>query len=102
MAEARSPAGPDFGDEDDVPSGPLAVYDGEHDSSDLSGARTPNELVRPLAELPELPQDLADAFEAYQLAILRHKANHWGDISQDDVLASLEALKGLVLAPAEA
>ncbi len=57
-------------------------------------------FVRPFENLGELPDDLADAFEAYKLAILRHKADDWKQISKDDILASLEALKELALAPA--
>ncbi len=58
------------------------------------------QFVRPFENLSDLPDDLADAFEAYKLAILRHKAEDWKQISKDDLLASLDALKELVLAPA--
>lgn len=54
--------------------------------------------VRPFAHLPDLPDDVADAFEAFKLAILTHKATGWQDVSRDDLLACLEALKELVLA----
>ncbi|HEV3004606.1 MAG TPA: hypothetical protein VGX78_09095 [Pirellulales bacterium] len=59
----------------------------------------PNEGVRPFANLPELPDDLAEAFEAYKLAILRQKVAGWQEVSRDDVLWSLDALKQLALAP---
>lgn len=58
--------------------------------------------VRPFAALAELPDDLAEAFESYKLAILRHKLAGWQEVSRDDVLASLDALKQLALAPTEA
>ena len=45
--------------------------------------------------------DLAEAFESFKLAVLRHKMNGWEEVSREDVLASLEALKQLVLAPSE-
>jgi len=56
-------------------------------------------FVRPFENLAELPDDLADAFESFKLAILRHKADDWQQISRDDVLGSLDALKELALAP---
>jgi hypothetical protein len=55
--------------------------------------------VRPFENLPELPRDLADAFETFKLAILNHKLSGWRDISADGVLTVLNALKELALAP---
>jgi hypothetical protein len=98
-AEARSPAGPDFGDDDRTGA---HVMSGEvGDFADGSSARpgTPAERVRPFAELNPLPDDLAAPFESFQLAILRHKSEQWVEVSLDDVLASLDALKALALAP---
>lgn len=57
--------------------------------------------VRPFENLPPLPADVNDAFEAYKLCILRHKLSGWSEISSDDMISSLEALKMLALAPAE-
>ena len=56
-------------------------------------------LVRPFANLAELPEDLADAFEAFKLAILRHKAEGWRQVSLDDVTGALNSLKELAWAP---
>ena len=56
--------------------------------------------VRPFENLPRLPDDLNEAFDAFKLAILNHKLSGWQEISRDDVLATLDALKQLVLAPA--
>ncbi|MBM99730.1 MAG: hypothetical protein CMJ77_11420 [Planctomycetaceae bacterium] len=98
IAEARSPAGPDFGDEDNV--------DGDESTDRETGASiyAEDELgsapyVRPFENLAELPSDLSEAFEAFKLAILRQKTDDWQQISCDDVLASLDALKELALAP---
>jgi hypothetical protein len=55
--------------------------------------------VRPFAQLSELPSDLSEALEAFKLAILHHKMEDWQQIARDDVLASLDALKQLVMAP---
>jgi hypothetical protein len=70
----------------------VAVYSDDHPESTV-------EFVRPFADLQELPEDLAEAFEAFKLAILHHKMDHWRQIAREDVLASLEALKQLVVAP---
>ncbi|MDA1053569.1 MAG: hypothetical protein O3C40_24235 [Planctomycetota bacterium] len=91
--------GPDFGDED-------ASADAKG-ASKKSGAsiyadddtRETIEFVRPFENLGELPVDLAEAFDAFKLAILHHKQESWEQISRDDVLASLDALKELALAP---
>ena len=57
--------------------------------------------LRPFESLPTLPSDLNEGFELMKLAILNHKVSGWAEISQDDVLAVLESLRQLVLAPAE-
>lgn len=54
---------------------------------------------RPLAKLPSLPPDLADAFETFKLAILNHKLAGWRDVSAEAVITALDALKELALAP---
>ena len=55
--------------------------------------------VRPFEELPEMPEDVADAFESFKLAILRHKLASWDEIARDDVIGVLDALRQLALAP---
>jgi hypothetical protein len=56
---------------------------------------------RPFANLPDLPDDVAEAFEQFKLVILAHKMTDWSDISRDDLLASLDALKELALIPGD-
>ena len=92
-----TPEGPDFGDEDDSRSSRSASSSGDEPSDDAP----PVEYVQPFANLAELPDDLAEAFESYKLAILRHKAEKWERISRADVLGSLDALKQLALAPSD-
>ncbi|MEN0111406.1 MAG: hypothetical protein AAF805_11850 [Planctomycetota bacterium] len=58
--------------------------------------------VRPFAEAPPLPDDVADAFESMKLAILAHKLSGWSDIARDDLLAALDSLKALATAPSGA
>jgi len=59
------------------------------------------EPLRPFEDLPTLPPDLNEAFEGFKLAILHHKVSGWREISCDDVLSTLNALKQLALAPAD-
>ena len=86
--------GPDFGDDDY--SGAKAGYS---DDPHAGAAASSNTLVQPFAELPELPDDLAEAFDALKLAILRHKGANWEAIALSDVLRTLDALKALATAP---
>lgn len=86
------PEGADFGDEDQGQTRSLADDAGQTDDEAVP-------LVRPFASLAELPDDLAEAFEAFKLAILRHKADGWRQISLNDVLGTLESLKELARAP---
>ncbi len=57
------------------------------------------DFVRPFEKLADLPDDVTDVFESFKLLILRHKMNGWKSVSRDDLLASLDALKELALAP---
>jgi hypothetical protein len=57
--------------------------------------------VRPLEHLPPLPADLTDAFDAFKLAIVHHRLTGWREVSCEDVLAALDALRQLALAPLE-
>jgi hypothetical protein len=55
----------------------------------------------PFAHLAEMPDDMGEAFEALKLSIIRHKFAGWQQISRDDVLTAVDALRELALAPAE-
>ncbi|WP_425613806.1 hypothetical protein NA78x_003650 [Anatilimnocola sp. NA78] len=90
--------GSDFGDE---PSGG-SQNRSDFADRDISGSESkpePIDLVRPFANLPEMPDDLTDALEQFKLAILHHKTDGWKQVSLDDVIHSLEALKVLATAP---
>jgi len=100
LAEVQGPSAADASetDSDEVAATP-AEADG---SASIYADERPEEtvqFVRPFENLGELPDDLADAFEAFKLAILRHKADDWQQISREDVLAALDALKELAIAP---
>lgn len=73
---------------------------------DAGDGETPREESRQLAGpglvVPPLPPDLADAFEAFKLGIIRHKLAGWVDISRDDVLKTLDVLRELATRTNEA
>lgn len=71
-----------------------------HDDSTAPFATQQAAPHKPFATLPSLPNDVTDAFEAYKLCILRHKLAGWTEVSLDDLIASLEALKEFALVPA--
>ncbi len=93
VAEGPRPDGPDFGDEDDVGS-PAAESNSEADDSLAWEETAPPES--PFAALPSLPVDLAEALEQFKLGIIRHRASGWSEVSQNDVVKALEALKSFV------
>lgn len=66
-----------------------------------SGTATAVDPVRPFEKLPKLPDDLAEAFESFKLAILAHRLTGWQEISCGEVLAVLDSLKQLALAPSD-
>jgi len=84
-----------------------AVLDDAHDAepSDASpplAEETPAaEPFRPFENLSKLPDDLAEALQAFKLAILKHKLSGWQAIPCEHVLASLDALKQLAIAPSD-
>lgn len=87
-------------EDDDADTDEAAGVPFDADASDYP-AESPSAPVRPFEHLAELPDDLAEAFESFKLAILHHKLAGWRDVSRADVLQSLEALKQLALAPAD-
>ncbi len=101
VGTVQSPERRDADDSDEDDSGTRNREAADSVSSYSSQAADAVEIVRPFASLPPLPPDVNDAFESYKLCILRHKMAGWQEISRDDVVASLEALKQLALAPAE-
>lgn len=86
--------GPDFGEEPADSPPALAVQPPAMvDFADSAAPAPP-----PFEHLPPLPDDLADALEALKLAIVRHRAAGWRDVSPNDVLLALDGLKALVAA----
>lgn len=91
----------DYGDEPSDRTSGAAQTGVPFDAAQRDNAIEAEAPVRPFEKLAELPDDLAEAFESFKLAMLHHKLAGWKEISRDDVLASLDALKQLALAPTE-
>jgi hypothetical protein len=90
--------GPDFGDADTADSSSrsssTSLTTGDTSTATMSAVETND--VRPFAELPSLPDDLAEAVEELKLGILRHKVTNWQAVQPSEILAHLEALQILV------
>lgn len=97
QAVVRSPSADESksrGDEDNS----LATTT-EVDDADDGGTSAPVARRQPLSvQVDELPDDLADAFEQFKLAIIAHRRANWTKTSPDDVIECLEALRDLALA----
>ncbi|NLE38523.1 MAG: hypothetical protein GX621_10910 [Pirellulaceae bacterium] len=88
-------------DDDDAADADLDAAGSAAAATGSPACEPPAAPVRPFEDLPELPPDVHEAFEAMKLAIINHKMSGWRDISCDDLLAALNSLKQLALAPSE-
>lgn len=88
--------GPDFGDEDpfsdDDPSR-IQAADSQSAGDELLEESSEVARENPFASLGELPPDIAEAVEQFKLAIIRHRASSWIDISQSKMLQVIDALR---------
>ena len=70
----------------------------EIDSAESSEVAPPRAAPKRLAvDMEALPDDLADAFEQFKLAIIAHRRDGWVDTTPDMVVECLEALRELTL-----
>ncbi|MFK7734802.1 MAG: hypothetical protein AB8B50_02170 [Pirellulaceae bacterium] len=89
VAEGPRPEDPDFGEEDDFKAS--ESLQGEDD--DLPWEDDAPAPDSPFVNLPSLPVDLSEALEQFKLGIIRHRSTSWGEVSQEDVIRSIEALR---------
>lgn len=87
---------PAAGDDDQMAGGDDAAPFDDPSAGNAAAASTAP--FQPFAEMPTLPDDLADAFEAFKVAILHHKLAGWKEIGSGEVVMVLDALKRLALA----
>ncbi len=92
--------GPDFGDEAETIAVEAPWEELDDERKEPQANESAPEAIRPFESLPELPPDVDEAYEQFKLVILRHKLADWAEISPDDLLAVLNALKVLVTSPA--
>ena len=99
------------GDSDSLTSSTAELSDSE-DASDLPSAgvgsgETPmadqvEKRTRLSVDVESLPDDMAEAFESFKLAIIAHRRENWRDTTPESVVECLDSLKQLALADAEA
>ena len=88
---------PDFGD-DDSSRADNELQTSEDDLAPWEDSPTDgNSLESPFANLPSLPVDMAEALEQFKLAIIRHRAAGWSEVSIDDTTRTLDALKAFAI-----
>ena len=71
------------------------------DLAEAADAYEDEPALRPFENLPHLPADLREAFDSFKLAIVHHRVAGWQEVSLEDVLATLDALRQFALAPAD-
>jgi hypothetical protein len=105
----------EYGDDSGVASGPLhedpdfgegeeltSLARGESVAANASSSaatdsdQNTESLIQPFAGLPELPDDVADAFEALKLAVLRHKSTDWTETDAESIQKYLDAFSILM------
>ena len=105
----------EYGDDSGVASGPLhedpdfgegeeltSLARGESVAANASSSaatdsdQNAESLIQPFAGLPELPDDVADAFEALKLAVLRHKSTDWTETDAESIQKYLDAFSILM------
>ena len=87
--------GPDFGDEGD------GKGEGKKSADGMTALSEPTDepeefTAKPFEAFTDLPEDVLDALNAFKIAIITHKTNEWEDVSRDDMMDLLDALKQLV------
>jgi hypothetical protein len=71
-------------------------------SDDFEAMKTsPKSRSRLGVEVDELPEDIADAFEQFKLAIIAQRRLGWSETTPEAVLECLDALRELTLAPTD-
>ncbi len=88
--------GPDFGEDDNASADSSSTMAAELDASASVAVADP---VKHFEAFDNLPDDVSEAANAFKVAIITHKAAEWDEISRDDMVGLLEALKLLAAAP---
>ena len=95
VESSDEPDGDDDSGSEQLAVGEDAPFDDSVESLEDPDSPEPAAPVRPFENLSPLPDDLNDAFEALKIAIVSHKLSEWQEVSADEVLAHLDAVKVL-------
>ena len=87
------------GDDDEAPfdDGTTAEEPGEGPGDAPAKSKVARERLP--VEVDELPDDLAEAFEQFKLAIIAHRREGWSETTPELVVECLDALRQLATAP---
>ncbi len=89
--------GPDFGDQDPMKTPPSTGGESLPEMERQSIVSENTAPVRPFESFVDLPEDVDEVANAFKIAIIRHRTEGWYEISKDDMLSLLDALKVLVV-----
>ncbi len=70
----------------------------ETEASKAEVAQPTEKRIRLNVDVESLPDDLAEAFESFKLAIIAHRRENWRDTTAESVLECLDALRQLATA----
>lgn len=88
--------------DDDAEESDESASSSSSSSDDYEAPRTsPKSRQRLGVEVDELPEDIAEAFEHFKLAIIAQRRLGWGETTPEAVLECLDALRDLTLAPSD-
>ena len=94
--------GPDFGESERTSGSGFDSAESPALTDGATGTEVATEArVRPFESFTDLPDDLAEASNMFKVAIIRHKTDQWDEISRDEVIGLLDAMKQLVVAASE-
>jgi hypothetical protein len=93
-------------DEEEAESDAEESDDASSSSSESSDYESPaaspaKSRSRLNVEVGDLPDDIADAFEAFKLAIIAQRRLSWSETTPEAVIECLDALRSLALAPSD-
>ncbi|MBR5414706.1 MAG: hypothetical protein IK105_02105 [Thermoguttaceae bacterium] len=97
--EAKKSAAPEEtpSPDDEKPDNSALLESKGSDEPWTSPVAPTGEILRAMGDFPALPDDLARPIAELKEAILNHKVSGWADVSQNDLVVWLGALRGLVL-----
>ena len=70
-------------------------------STESQPAEQVNKRTRLSVDVESLPDDLAEAFESFKLAIIAHRRENWRDTTPESVVECLDSLRQLAMADAD-